>query len=171
MRSIERKALKQRAEAEAAGGTHPLVAAQLAPFERIEAEISKMKTMIRTFNSPVPDHWELTAYNMLENFITLKDMGALDMDVWVVAVGTDVLSKYGDFHSAEDAQDAIDRNDIERGRPLLVTGVKTAHQKWYEAKSEARLYSKDWPAWMAMIGSVLGLPMHGDFSVESFITS
>lgn len=49
--------------------------------------------------------------------------------------------------------------------------LKKAHQKWYQAKMIAREKSKDWPAWMAMIGSVLGLPMHGTFSVDSFVTS
>ncbi len=168
---LERKALRQDEEARRTGGEHPIISAKLAPLERLEAQIAEMKTMIRTFNSPSPDHWELTAYHMLENFITIKDMGGLEEDTWVIAVGTEVLSKYGDFKDAERAQDFIDSHAIERGRPLLVTGVKTAYQKWYEAKQEARAYSPDWPAWMAMIGSVLGLPMHGHFSVESFVTS
>lgn len=49
--------------------------------------------------------------------------------------------------------------------------IKKAHQAWYQAKMIAREKSKDWPAWMAMIGSVLGLPMHGKFSIDSFVTS
>lgn len=168
---LERKALRQDEEARRTGGEHPLISAKLAPLERLEAQIAEMKTMIRTFNSPSPDHWELTAYHMLENFITIKDMGGLEEDTWVIAVGTEVLSRYGDFKDAEKAQEFIDSHAIERGRPLLVTGVKTAYQKWYEAKQEARDHSPDWPAWMAMIGSVLGLPMHGTFSVDSFVTS
>ena len=170
-KSLERKALKQFKESEAAGGEHPEITRKLAPLRRIEGEIAAMKTMIQTFNSPLPDRWELEAYHTLENFITLKDGGALKEDSWVVAVGSEVLSKYGTFATPDAAQEAIERYEIERGRPLLVTGVKAAHQKWYEAKTEARLHSKDWPAWMAMIGSVLGLPMHGDFSVDSFVTS
>lgn len=49
--------------------------------------------------------------------------------------------------------------------------IKKAHAEWYKAKMTAREKSKNWPAWMAMIGSVLGLPMHGTFSVDSFVTS
>jgi hypothetical protein len=170
-RSIERKALKQRDEAEAAGGEHPLITAKLAPLRRIRAEMDQMETMITTFNNPLPDRWELEAYHTLENFITLKDGGALKEDSWVVAAGPEVLSKYGTFDTPGAAQETIERLGIENGRPMLVTGVKASYQKWYEAKTEARLHSKDWPAWMAMIGSVLGLPMHGDFSVDSFVTS
>jgi hypothetical protein len=49
--------------------------------------------------------------------------------------------------------------------------LSEAHQAWYRAKMSARENSPDWPAWMAMIGSVLGLPMHGIFSIDSFVTS
>ena len=49
--------------------------------------------------------------------------------------------------------------------------ITEAHRQWYAAKQDAREKSPDWPAWMAMIGSVLGLPMHGTFSVDSFVTS
>ena len=128
-REIERKALKQKKEAERAGGVHPTIAGKLAAFERIEEQIAAMKTNIRTFNSPSPDRWELQAYMLLEKFVTLRDFGG----------------------SAQE--------------------IKEAHRQWYAAKQEAREKSKDWPAWMAMIGSVLGLPMHGKFSIDSFVTS
>jgi hypothetical protein len=128
-REIEQKALRQKEEAERAGGTHPEIAKKLAIFERIETEIAAMKQNIRTFNSPRPDPWELKAYTLLEKFITLHDFGG----------------------SHEE--------------------IVEAHTAWYAAKQEARERSPDWPAWMAMIGSVLGLPMHGPFSVDSFVTS
>jgi hypothetical protein len=137
---IERKAQAQAAEAALAGGEHPAIAAKLAPLRRIRAEMDKMETMIRTFNSPTPDPWELTAYHMLERFVTLRDHGA---------VSEDTIGPNGE----------------------TIIGLKTAHREWYEAKQLARQYSRDWPAWMAMIGSVLGLPMHGNFSVDSFVTS
>ena len=129
-RSLERKALKQQKEAEAAGGVHPDIAKKLGPIQEAINRMEEMKTMIRTFNSPMPDQWELEAYNYLERFISIRDSGA-----------------------------------------ATAQQMKEAHAEWYAAKQVARERSKDWPAWMAMIGSVLGLPMHGTFSVDSFVTS
>jgi hypothetical protein len=129
-RSLERKALKQQKEAEAAGGIHPDIAKKLGPIQEAINRMEEMKTMIRTFNSPMPDQWELEAYNYLERFISIRDSGA-----------------------------------------ATAQQMKEAHAEWYAAKRVARKRSKDWPAWMAMIGSVLGLPMHGTFSVDSFVTS
>src|SRR5271166_4829422 len=71
-REIERKAIRQKKEAEAAGGVHPTIAGKLAILEKIEAKISDMKANIRTFNSLSPDKWELKAYSLLEKFITLR---------------------------------------------------------------------------------------------------
>jgi hypothetical protein len=128
-RSLERKAVRQKREAERAGGVHPTIAGKLSVLEKIESEIADMKANIRRFNSPSPDVWELRAYTLLEKFITLRDFGGSSQE------------------------------------------IKEVYRQWYMAKQEAREKSPDWPAWMAMIGSVLGLPMHGKFSIDSFVTS
>jgi hypothetical protein len=128
-KELERKAIRQKREADKAGGVHPSISRKLKTLETIEQQIADMKVNIRRFNSPSPDRWELEAYILLEKFVTLHDMGG-------------------------DSED-----------------IKKAHRKWYQAKMAAREHSKDWPAWMAMIGSVLGLPMHGKFSIDSFVTS
>jgi hypothetical protein len=171
LREIEQKALKQKDEAERAGGTHPEIAKKLAVFERIETEIAAMKQNIRTFNSPRPDEWALKAYTLLEKFITLRDFGAPHSDTWMIAIGTKIQSHYGEFDTEEAAVESIDRLNLTGARPILIDGVNTAYKNWYAAKQEAKERSPDWPAWMAMIGSVLGLPMHGPFSVDSFVTS
>jgi hypothetical protein len=69
------------------------------------------------------------------------------------------------------AYEALEKFITLRDFGAAESGIREAYQEWYKAKMIARELSKDWPAWMAMIGSVLGLPMHGEFSIDSFVTS